>query len=62
MAKRFLPLLLWLTCAATAMPSVVTLAPNLTELAFAAEITPVNVSAFSDYPPAAQQIREVANW
>jgi len=62
-AKRFLPLLLlWLACAATAAPRVVTLAPNLTELAFAAGITPVGVSAFSDYPPAAQQIREVANW
>ncbi|MTD27299.1 vitamin B12 ABC transporter substrate-binding protein BtuF [Erwinia sorbitola] len=65
MAKRLCSLiLLWLACAATvqAAPRVVTLAPNLTELAFAAGITPVGVSAYSDYPPAAQQIEQVANW
>ena len=65
MAKSLLCLtLLWLTFAATvqAAPRVVTLAPNLTELAFAAGITPVGVSAYSDYPPAAQQIEQVANW
>lgn len=47
--------------AATA-PRVVTLAPNLTELAFAAGITPTGVSSYSDYPPAAQHIEQVANW
>lgn len=64
MAKRFFCLLLWLLCTATAQatPRVVTLAPNLTELAFAAGITPVGVSAYSDYPAAAQQIEQVANW
>jgi vitamin B12 transport system substrate-binding protein len=64
-AKSLLCLtLLWLAFAATvqAAPRVVTLAPNLTELAFAAGITPVGVSAYSDYPPAAQQIEQVANW
>lgn len=64
MAKRLVCLLLWLACAATAQaaPRVVTLAPNITELAFAAGITPVGVSAYSDYPAAAQQIEQVANW
>lgn len=56
--------MLWLACAAAAQaaPRVVTLAPNLTELAFAAGITPVGVSAYSDYPVAAQRIEQVANW
>lgn len=64
MAKRLVCLLLWLACAATAQasPRVITLAPNITELAFAAGITPVGVSAYSDYPAAAQQIEQVANW
>lgn len=43
-------------------PRVITLAPHLTELAFAAGITPVAVSAWSDYPPQAKQIEQVANW
>jgi vitamin B12 transport system substrate-binding protein len=43
-------------------PRVITLAPNLTELAFAAGITPIAVSAWSDYPPQAKQIEQVANW
>ncbi|WP_158781760.1 vitamin B12 ABC transporter substrate-binding protein BtuF [Pantoea sp. BAV 3049] len=63
---KFLPcLLLLLSCfgtAAASAPRVVTLAPNLTELAFAAGITPVGVSAYSDYPPAAEKIEQVANW
>lgn len=65
MANALLRLIaLWLACAATvqAAPRVVTLAPNITELAFAAGITPVGVSSYSDYPPAAQQIEQVANW
>lgn len=45
-----------------AAPRVVTLSPHLTELAFAAGITPVAVSAFSDYPPEAKKIEQVANW
>lgn len=66
MAKRLTCLvLLWLACCAAtahAAPRVVTLAPNITELAFAAGIVPVGVSAYSDYPPAARQIEQVANW
>ncbi|MGB9098808.1 vitamin B12 ABC transporter substrate-binding protein BtuF [Erwinia sp.] len=64
MAKRFLACLLLLACfaAAAATPRVITLAPNLTELAFAAGITPVGVSAWSDYPSAAKQVEQVANW
>ncbi len=45
-----------------AAPRVVTLSPANTELAFAAGITPVGVSSYSDYPPAAAKIEEVASW
>lgn len=63
MVKRLVILLLWFTTAAVAEPQrVVTLAPNLTELAFAAGITPVGVSDYSDYPPAAKKIEHVASW
>ena len=64
MAKWLLGLLtLWLCAAmAAAAPRVITLAPHLTELAFAAGITPVAVSAWSDYPPEAKQLEQVANW
>ncbi|MBF4813497.1 vitamin B12 ABC transporter substrate-binding protein BtuF, partial [Cronobacter muytjensii] len=48
----------WL-CAA---PRVITLSPANTELAFAAGITPVAVSAYSDYPDAARKLEQVANW
>ena len=64
MANFFAALLL-LCCFGTAAatpPRVITLAPNLTELAFAAGITPVGVSTYSDYPPAANTIEQVANW
>lgn len=33
-----------------------------TELAFAAGITPVGVSSYSDYPPQAQKIEQVSTW
>lgn len=62
MAKLFVFLLLLCFGAAAATPRVITLAPNLTELAFAAGIEPVGVSAYSDYPPAAVNIERVANW
>lgn len=64
MAKffAFLLLLCRFSTAAADPPRVITLAPNLTELAFAAGITPVGVSAYSDYPPAAKTIEQVANW
>ena len=45
-----------------AVPRVITLAPHLTELAFAAGITPVAVSAYSDYPAQATSLEQVANW
>lgn len=63
MAKCLAALLLWITFTAVAAPPrVVTLAPNLTELAFAAGITPVGVSDYSDYPAAAKSIEHVASW
>lgn len=66
MAKRaLLTLALWLFASlalAASAPRVITLAPHLTELAFAAGITPVAVSAWSDYPPAAKSLEQVANW
>lgn len=45
-----------------AAPRVITLSPHLTELAFAAGITPVAVSAWSDYPAQAASLEQVANW
>ncbi|MGU3524511.1 vitamin B12 ABC transporter substrate-binding protein BtuF [Enterobacteriaceae bacterium C23F] len=45
-----------------AAPRVITLSPANTELAFAAGITPVGVSSFSDYPPQAKGIEEIASW
>lgn len=45
-----------------AAPRVVSLSPGNTELAFAAGITPVAVSAWSDYPEAAKKLEQVANW
>ena len=64
MVKRllFCWLLLISSSLFAAPPRVIALAPHLTELAFAAGITPVAVSAWSDYPPAAKQIEQVANW
>lgn len=65
MAKPFLALWLLAFClpVAAATPArVVTLAPNLTELAYSAGITPVGVSAWSDYPPDAKNVPQVANW
>ncbi|WP_345830603.1 vitamin B12 ABC transporter substrate-binding protein BtuF [Erwinia sp. HDF1-3R] len=65
MANYRVLLLLWglvFAAAAAPVPRVVTLAPNLTELAFAAGITPVAVSTYSNYPPAAAGIEQVASW
>ncbi len=45
-----------------AIPRVITLAPHLTEMAFAAGITPVAVSDWSDYPSVAKTLEQVANW
>ncbi|MGB3253454.1 vitamin B12 ABC transporter substrate-binding protein BtuF [Buttiauxella gaviniae] len=48
----------WLNAA----PRVISLSPSNTELAFAAGITPVAVSAWSDYPEAAKKLEQVSNW
>lgn len=45
-----------------AAPGVVSLSPGNTELAFAAGITPLAVSAWSDYPEEAKKLEQVANW
>jgi vitamin B12 transport system substrate-binding protein len=45
-----------------AAPRVITLSPANTELAFAAGITPVGVSSYSDYPPEAAKIEQVSSW
>ena len=45
-----------------AAPRVISLSPSNTELAYAAGITPVAVSAWSDYPEAAKKIEQVSNW
>ncbi|HHG8771085.1 TPA: vitamin B12 ABC transporter substrate-binding protein BtuF [Raoultella planticola] len=61
--KRALTALLLLTPAwLFAAPRVITLSPANTELAFAAGITPVGVSSYSDYPPQASNIEQVASW
>ena len=63
MAKYFLlGLLLLCNSLLAAAPRVITLSPHLTELAFAAGITPLAVSAYSDYPPQANALEQVANW
>ncbi|MDU6390724.1 MAG: helical backbone metal receptor, partial [Pantoea sp.] len=64
MAKSLWPIGLLLFCGSlfAAAPRVISLAPHLTEMAFAAGITPVAVSAWSDYPPAAKALEQVANW
>lgn len=49
---------MWLNAA----PRVITLSPANTELAFAAGITPVGVSSYSDYPLQAQKIEQVSTW
>lgn len=45
-----------------AAPRVISLSPSNTELAFAAGITPVAVSAWSDYPDATKKLEQVSNW
>lgn len=63
MAKiLLLGLLLLCNSLFAAAPRVITLSPHLTELAFAAGITPLAVSAFSDYPAQANALEQVANW
>ncbi|RWR00465.1 vitamin B12-transporter protein BtuF [[Pantoea] beijingensis] len=58
----FIALLLAFATGTSAAPRVISLSPHITELAFAAGITPVGVSAWSDYPAQARNIEHVANW
>lgn len=58
LAALFLLAPAWLFAA----PRVITLSPANTELAFAAGITPVAVSSYSDYPPEAKRIEQVSTW
>lgn len=55
-------LLLLIPAWLVAAPRVITLSPANTELAFAAGITPVAVSSFSDFPAQAAGIEQVATW
>ncbi|MEW7313675.1 vitamin B12 ABC transporter substrate-binding protein BtuF [Buttiauxella gaviniae] len=60
--RTFAALLFSLPALLIAAPRVISLSPSNTELAFAAGITPVAVSAWSNYPEAAKKIEQVANW
>ena len=66
MAKRYLQrvlcALLFFSGCLWSSPRVISLSPGNTELAFAAGITPIAVSAWSDYPPQARNIEQVASW
>ncbi|POT55886.1 vitamin B12 ABC transporter substrate-binding protein BtuF [Citrobacter amalonaticus] len=58
LAALLLALPVWLNAA----PRVISLSPANTELAFAAGITPIAVSSYSNYPPQAQKIEQVSTW
>lgn len=67
--KRRFSSLLWLLALALTLPAaaaqrVISLAPNTTELAYAAGMGDVLLaaSAFSDYPPEAKKLEQVASW
>lgn len=62
LSRAFIALLLLIPAWLSAAPRVISLSPANTELAFAAGITPVGVSSYSDYPPQAQHIEQVATW
>ncbi|WP_457774969.1 vitamin B12 ABC transporter substrate-binding protein BtuF [Serratia fonticola] len=68
MKLRLCTLLSWLILGmllpASAAQRVISLAPSTTELAYAAGMgdTLLAVSAYSDYPPAAKQLEQVASW
>lgn len=57
-------LCLWGGSSAHAAQRVISLAPNTTELAYAAGMGDVllAVSVFSDYPPAAKKLEQVSTW
>jgi len=62
--SAFWLLALWLAMPAGAAQRVISLAPNATELAYAAGMGDVLVaaSAYSDYPPQAARLEQVASW
>lgn len=68
MTRRFSALLwllaLWVALPVGAAQRVISLAPNTTELAYAAGMgdTLLAVSAYSDFPPAAKKLEQVASW
>lgn len=62
LSRALVALLFTLPAFLYAAPRVVTLSPANTELAFAAGITPVGVSSYSNYPPEAKNIEEVSTW
>ena len=62
LSRALVALLLALPVWLHAAPRVISLSPANTELAFAAGITPVGVSSYSDYPPQAQRIEQVSTW
>lgn len=57
-------LILWMVLPASAAQRVISLAPSTTELAYAAGMGDnlLAVSAYSDYPPAAKKLEQVASW
>lgn len=57
-----LAILMFIPACLYAAPRVISLSPANTELAFAAGITPIAVSSYSDYPPEASAIEQVASW
>lgn len=62
LSRALVALLILLPVWLSAAPRVITLSPANTELAFAAGITPVGVSSYSDYPPEAKNIEQVSTW
>lgn len=58
LAALFLLIPAWLLAA----PLVISVSSSNTELAFAAGITPVAVSNYSDFPPTAAKLEQVASW
>lgn len=61
-SRALVALLFMLPAWLYAAPRVISLSPANTELAFAAGITPVGVSSYSNYPPEAKNIEEVSTW
>lgn len=57
-------LVFWLALPASAAQRVISLAPSTTELAYAAGMGDIllAVSAYSDYPPEAKKLEQVASW